>query len=108
MPAVRFRAPRLKQMNSGDFCIELTEAGTWESFPEFAEAFAKDIGARITERVDAPDMRLWKISYLGQPLRLVYDDFPNGISVEPTNKTQGRLIQSLFDKLNAEAGADGI
>ena len=32
-------------MHSGNMCIELTEAGTWESFEAFAQNWIAQIGA---------------------------------------------------------------
>lgn len=105
---IRFRNPVLTKMQNGNMCIELTEAGTWESFPPFAEALAKQIGGAITQRIDGPDVRLWKVEYLGHPLRLVYDDFPNGISLEPMTDGSDNIIHRLFEKFSSEASKHGL
>ena len=105
---ISFRSPKLFKQATGDLYIELTEQGTWESFPKFAEALVQQIGATITERIDGPDARLWKITYASNALRLVYDDFPNGVSIEPSCSGQDTVIQELFDSFVAQASPSGV
>jgi hypothetical protein len=105
---ISFRDPKLFKQASGDLYIELTEAGTWESFPKFAEALTQQIGAIITERIDGPDVRLWKIAYAGNALRLVYDDYPNGVSIEPSTSGQDAVIRDLFDTFMAQVSPSGV
>jgi len=105
---IHFRMPKLIKMHNGDLCIELTEAGTWESFPAFAEALASQLGARIIERIDGPDTRLWMLTHAGRDLRLVYQDFPNGVSLEPAANTPAEAIQTLFDRFMSEVSENGI
>lgn len=105
---IRFRNPVLGKMQNGNPCIELTEDGTWESFAPFAEALAKQIGGAITRRIDGPDVRLWEMEYLGYPLRLVYDDFPNGISLEPRTDGSDHIVHRLFEKFSSEASPHGL
>lgn len=105
---IQVRAPRLQRQKSGSLYIELTEDGTWESFPLFALALASQIGAEVVETVEAPDMRLWKIDYSGHKLRLVYDDFPNGVTLEPTTEGQDAVIESLFGIFNSQAVTNGV
>lgn len=105
---IRFRNPQLRKMQDGTYCIELTEEGTWESFAPFAEAFAQQLGSKITERIDGPDVRLWKLNHGGHDLRLVYEDFPNGVSLEPTDNSQNQVIEAIFQRIRSEASDDGI
>lgn len=103
-----FRAPKLIEMHSGNWCIELTEEGNWEYFPRFAEAFSKQIGFAIINRADAVDMRIFEIEYLGQRIRLVYEDFPNGISLESMNASGAAILKYLFKQLSSEASENGV
>ena len=105
---IRFRAPKLRKMKNGNVCVELTEAGTWESFPRFANKWTKQIGAKITDRLDGPDVRIWRISYEGQTLKLVYDDFPNGITVEAIDADSNSAINRIFAMVSSEAAPDGV
>ena len=51
---IRFRAPKLERNRSGNLSLVLTEAGTWESFAEFAERWVRKIGGKVEDRVDGP------------------------------------------------------
>ncbi len=93
---IQFLIPKLTKMHSGRLSLQLTEKGAWESFPAFAEALANQLGGEITERVNAPDIRLWTLHYSGNFFHLVYEDYPNGVSLEPTMDTQDEMILALF------------
>ena len=95
-------------MASGNLCLELTEAGTWESFLGFAEKWATEIGAEITDRVDGPDVRVWIIAYEGQSLKLAYDDYPNGVTVEARDPSSNSIIEDLFAIVSSESDPNGI
>jgi hypothetical protein len=56
---IRFANPKMQRMASGRESLELTEAGTWESFPSFAEKYAAQIGAKIIKKIEGPDVHLW-------------------------------------------------
>lgn len=103
-----FRAPKLTTMHSGNLCIELTEEGSWESFPGFAEEFSKQIGFEIIKRTDTVDIQIWKIEYLGQKFNLVYDNFPNGISLESLSSSADPVLKILFEKILLESAANGV
>ncbi|MBI5725654.1 MAG: DUF3630 family protein [Planctomycetes bacterium] len=105
---IKFRKPTLNKMHCGNLCITLTEGGTWESFPVFAEKFAKQIGGTILDRADSVVERVWLLDYSGCSFRLVYDDYPNGITFESTGKEADIVVQNLFGKLKSEVAEDGI
>jgi len=95
-------------MASGNECLELTEAGTWESFPAFAERYVAQIGARVIRRIKGPDAHLWEIKYEGVVLNFVYDDFPNGVAVEPKTKEGQHAINKLYDLAVLESDPNGL
>lgn len=95
-------------MHSGDQCIELTEEGSWESFAPFAERFVAELGGTIIDRLDSPDVRLWKVRIGEHILRLVYEDYPNGISLEPLDASSKVLIAELFERFRSESSPDGL
>ena len=105
---IRFKQPKLQTMKSGLTSLELTEEGTWESFPAFAEKLTKQIGAKIVEKIDGPDVRIWKISFEGTRLNLVYDDFPNGINIEPSDKNGENKVIELFGLFKSESNNTGL
>jgi hypothetical protein len=108
MTKIRFRDPKLELMPNGSACLELTDAGTWESFSQFAETLVAQLGAAIMERTDGPDVRLWIIRTKGRDLSLVYSDFPNGISIEPRDMVSDALITQLFAFFEAQKSPDGL
>jgi hypothetical protein len=95
-------------MHSGNLCIVLTEAGTWESFPAFAEKYCEQIDAIIVKRIDGPDVRVWEIEVEGIIIRLVYDDYPNGVSLESEDDRGDEIIKRLFKRIEAEKSDDGV
>ena len=62
---ITFINPKKQKMASGNESLELTEAGTWESFPKFAEKYVKQIGAKIIKKTEGPDIHIWEIEYDG-------------------------------------------
>jgi len=95
-------------MHSGNLCIALTEAGTWESFPAFAEKYCKQINATILKKIDGPDVRVWEIEVEGIIIRIVYDDYPNGVSLESWDDKGDEIIKKLFKQIDAEKSEDGV
>lgn len=95
-------------MASGWESLELTEAGTWESFPPFAQKYAGQIGATILRKIAGPDMHLWEIEYEGEILNFVYDDFPNSISLEPKTKSGKSAIEKLYKMVLEQSEPNGL
>jgi len=105
---ITFATPRRQKMASGNFSLELTEAGTWESFPAFAKKFVAQIGAKIIKKIDGPDIRIWEIEYDGVILNFVYDDYPNGISIEPKGNEGQPATDKLFRLLSKQSEPNGL
>lgn len=100
---ITFPDPKMRIAHSGHAVIELTEDGTWEGFPRFAESFSKQLGATKINEVDGPDVRFWDIELDGIRLNLGYDDFPNGLSLMAYSDEGDRLLQRIFDGLKQDA-----
>ena len=94
---INFKSPKIIKMYSGHVSIELTDSGTWESFPKFAKEYAKQINAILIEEIIAPDMRFWQMEINGIELKLIYDNFPNGISLESDSDEADELLLALFE-----------
>ncbi len=105
---ISFANPRKQKMASGCESLELTDAGTWESFPPFAEKYVKQIGATVVEKIEGPDVHLWKIKFEGVLLNFVYDDFPNGVSVEPLDSNGQPAIDILYRLSVEESEPNGL
>ncbi len=95
-------------MALGNESLELTDAGKWESFPSFAERFVAQIGASVRKKIDGPDIRFWEIEYNGALLRLVYDDYPNGISIEPMDSDGQKAVDGLFKLVKSQSDQSGL
>lgn len=106
MTLITFANPRKQKMASGFESLELTEAGTWESFPSFAEKYIQQIGASVVRKFESLDMLLWEIVYDGAVLNFVYDDFPNGVSIEPKDKSGQDAIDKLYKIAKEQSGID--
>ena len=105
---ITFANPKKQKMATGFECIELTEAGNWETFPEFVDKYAEQIGAKIIKRTSAIDMHIWQLEYEGKVLNFIYCDFPNGISLEPTNAKGQAAIEKLWELVLKQSGPSGF
>lgn len=105
---IRFSNPKKHAMASGNESLELTEAGTWASFPSFAEKYMRQIGAKIINKVEAPDMHLWEIEYENELLNFVYNDFPNGVSIEPKSNKGQAAVDKLYNQALSESDPNGL
>ena len=100
---ITFPEAKMRIAHSGHALIELTEDGTWEEFPRFAEIFTQQLGAKKINGVDGPDVRFWDIELNGIRLNLGYDDFPNGLSLMAYSDEGDRLLERVFDGLKQDA-----
>lgn len=89
----------LGRMKSGRLCAELISDVGWEGFPDYAEKFIKLFSGSIISRSDSVDTRVWGVIIKGQPLRLVYEDFPVMISLESQSEEGDRFIEGLREVL---------
>ena len=53
-------------------------------------------------------MHLWEIEYEGATLNFVYDDFPNGVSIEPKDKRGQPAIEKLFKLVLQQSEPNGL
>ena len=105
---ITFANPKKQKMSSGNECIELTEKGNWETFPPFAEKYAEQIGAKVVNKTEAPDMHIWEIEYEGIILNFVYDDYPNGVSIESKGSGCQPAIEKLFKLVSEQSEPNGL
>lgn len=95
-------------MASGCESLELTEACSWEEFPSFTEKYIKQIGASLNKKIETVDMHIWEIEYSGSVLNFVYDDFPNGISIEPKNKKGQKAVNEIHQVAFEQREPNGL
>ncbi|MBN7799196.1 DUF3630 family protein [Parahaliea mediterranea] len=108
MTTIVFANPKKQKMAAGWESLELTEAGTWESFPPFAHRYAEQIGAKVLRKITGPDMHIWEIEYEGEILNFVYDDFPNGVSIEPKAESGQLAIDKLYRLVLEQSDPNGL
>lgn len=94
-----FELLKITNMHSGHLCLELTECISWDLFPSVAEATTQVIGAKILEKIDGPDIRIWKIEFGGAMLRLVFDDYPVMMTIESPDDLGDKQLRLIHDML---------
>lgn len=94
-----FELLKITNMHSGHLCLELTERISWDSFPGVAEATIQAIGAKILEKIDGPDARIWKVEAGGAMLRLVFDDYPVMMTIESSDDLGDMQLRLIYDML---------
>ena len=99
-PAMLLEALEIEPMASGHCCLNLSEQVGWSEFPEYAEKLLSKIGGRQVSVADAPDIRLWEVEVGGESLRLVYDDYPQLVSLESDSHAADARLRRLLTELN--------
>lgn len=74
--------PKIIKMASGHLSLELSDEVSFDSFPEYASLFLAAVGGTVEERNDSIIMCIWNVLIKGKRYRLVYDDYPCGVSLE--------------------------
>jgi hypothetical protein len=100
MPPRKFNSLALQTMASGHLCLNLTGRVSWEAFPSFADDFVGSIAGKITNKSDAPDLRIWEVRVDNTVLRLVFDDYPVMVSLESSDIQSDELLKRLHQQLN--------
>lgn len=99
----------IRPMASGNESLLLTERVGWESFPQYAEAILQLVEGKVVDRADGPDQRVWTVSISTQLFWLAYDDYPNGVSLDPRNSDASALVPAIRQKLlDHRAGMAGV
>lgn len=95
--------PSITMMASGNLSLLITEAVTWESFPEQAQRFVDRFQGRVLKRTDTPVERIWEVEIDGCPFWLTFEDFPLGLSLDSMNSLCNPVIQKIHGALAAVA-----
>jgi len=90
----------LSKMASGHLCLNLSEKISWEIYPDFAESIIKICDGTVKDKVESPEMRIWIVVIAQQELRLVYEDYPQLVSLESCSDEADQLIKNLYAKLS--------
>ena len=99
---MKIEAIKLSKMHSGHLCLELSDNISWESFPAYVADILKYIGGKVIDKNDAPDMRVWDIEIGAHKIRIVYEDYPQMVSIESNSQSGDTLVKKLFELFKAE------
>ena len=99
MARINLEKLTLRSMHSGHLCLELTEVIGWHQFPRFAEELMLMIGASIRDKAEGVDFYIWRLEFPTCQIRLVYEDFPNMISLESDTLLGDEFLRKLAEQL---------
>lgn len=91
----------LQTMASNHLCLNLSERVGWGEFTKYARELMREIRAQKISATEAPDMKIWEVLVEGHTLRLVYDDYPQMVSLESTDDGGDALLRRLEASLFA-------
>lgn len=82
-------------MASGHWSLQVSDTIGWADFPQFADQLTAALGARVVDKAEAADMRVWNITLRGCRLRLVYEDYPLNVAFESSSDEGDRVLQEI-------------
>ncbi|MEM1026510.1 MAG: DUF3630 family protein [Planctomycetota bacterium] len=86
-------------MASGEEALTLSNTVDWEGFPSFAKEFTEACGLDIKSKGDSPEMRIWAVKRNGVMLNLVFEDYPQQVSLEPKDAGSEIEIRRIYEML---------
>ncbi len=85
--------PHIQRMASGNLSLAISDAVTWESFPQAAREFLKSIGGHTLFRFDTAADRNWLVMVKWRPFFLAQDEL--GMSLDSMAKFGNRVIVDI-------------
>jgi len=103
MDILRFQKgyPQIIKMASGHLSLELSDKVSFDNFPAYAELFLSTVDGSLKERNDSVVMCIWEVVVNERKYRLVYDDYPCGVSLESNSDESDKELISIKDVLTA-------
>jgi hypothetical protein len=92
----------LRVMACGNLCLELTETLGWEDFPEFANELLALLDGTVLSKADGVETCLWEVRIQGCDFSLVYDDYPNMVSLASLSIEGDVLLRDLQQTLRSK------
>ena len=90
---------KLSKMASGNLCLNLSEKIDWDQFEEYANQITSLLKAKVKQKNESVVTIIWDILIDDQPLKLVYDDYPLGVTIESDNEDGNKKILEIFEVL---------
>lgn len=94
--------PTIETMASGNPSLTISEATTWESFPDQAAAFVERFGGIVLKRIDTPVERMWIVLIRWRPFFLTFEDLPLRMPLDSMNSSCASVIGDIYAKLLAD------
>jgi hypothetical protein len=80
----------------------LTDSVEWDQFPQFAEKLSAILGTSSSDKATGAEMRIWCLQFPTCQIRLVYDDFPQMVSLESDSLQGDDILKSLAEQLKGK------
>ena len=90
---------KLSKMASGNLCLTRSEKIDWDQFEEYANQITSLLKAKVKQKNESVVTIIWDILIDNQPLKLVYDDYPLGVTIESDNEDGDKKILEIFEVL---------
>ena len=100
MNILRLEKLAIGQMASGHLNLDLSGKVSWNEFPKYASKLVKMCDGIVKNKSDAPDIRIWYIRINEVDLRLVFDDYPQMVSIESSSDAADEKIKLLNEMLD--------
>jgi hypothetical protein len=95
---------KIEQQACGHLSLLLTERIGWDDFECYATELLRRLDGRVVWKGSAADMHIWNVEIETLPFRLVYDDYPNGVTLESESYPGDMLLQKLQARLAPASG----
>ncbi|MEO3430968.1 DUF3630 family protein [Pelagibius sp. CAU 1746] len=96
-------ALKIERQAGGHLSLLLTERMVFEDFGRYAEELMRRLDGKVTEKGYAAGMHIWNVKIETLPFRLVYDEFPNGVTLESESHAGDMLLSKLQKRLTHSA-----
>jgi hypothetical protein len=94
-------ALELSSMASGHVCLNLSERVGWDAFPAYARIVVRRLGATSRIVAESVEIRIWELSFAGEKVSLVWNDYPFMVSLESDSDSADIALNRLYLELKA-------
>ncbi len=83
-------------MANGHTALKIHLTVNYDTFPKVAEQLLTDLDATAVNKINGPDVLLWKVQIKGQSIDLVFDEISGDFTLESDNKQSDYILQNLM------------
>lgn len=95
-------ALKIERQAGGRVSLLLTEQIGLEDFERYAAELLRRLDGKVAEKGYAAGMHIWNVEIEDVAFRLVYDDFPNRVTLESESQAGDILLSKLQKRLAAD------